>query len=145
MEIFGDIGVYLVLNYAMRFIGTPYIWGGNTRLDGFDCSGFVQEILWYGGVDPAGDQTAQALYNKLSKNEYRSILKPGSVLFFGQSRNSVSHIAIAVDHGTMIESGGGDRSCTTRARAHEKNAFVRLSPLNNRSDMVACLLPKYKI
>ena len=48
-------------NYAKSFIGKPYSWAGETPMGGFDCSGLVQTILRSVGLDPAGDQSAQAL------------------------------------------------------------------------------------
>ncbi|MBO6146843.1 MAG: SH3 domain-containing protein, partial [Lachnospiraceae bacterium] len=36
-----DVRVSLV-NYAMQFIGNPYVWGGTSLTKGCDCSGYVQ-------------------------------------------------------------------------------------------------------
>ncbi|MFI3172054.1 MAG: C40 family peptidase [Eubacteriales bacterium] len=33
-----------VVEYAMQFIGNPYVWGGTDLMNGADCSGFVQSI-----------------------------------------------------------------------------------------------------
>ena len=35
----------LAVKYAMAFIGTPYVWGGDDPMGGFDCSGFCIEVL----------------------------------------------------------------------------------------------------
>ncbi|NDD53888.1 peptidoglycan endopeptidase [bacterium] len=34
-----------LIQYAMRFVGVPYVYGGNNPLSGMDCSGFVCECL----------------------------------------------------------------------------------------------------
>ena len=39
-----------VINYACRFIGNPYVWGGTSLTDGADCSGFVQSVYAHFGV-----------------------------------------------------------------------------------------------
>ena len=54
------------INYAKLFIGKPYLWGGEGP-EGYDCSGFIQEVLSCIGLDPKGDQTAQGLYNYFSR------------------------------------------------------------------------------
>jgi cell wall-associated NlpC family hydrolase len=43
---------------AERFAGTPYVWGGKTRL-GLDCSGLVQVALQAAGIDCPRDSDMQ--------------------------------------------------------------------------------------
>ncbi|MCT8330840.1 C40 family peptidase [Albidovulum sediminis] len=44
---------------AELFLGTPYLWGGNSR-DGIDCSGLAQAALLAGGIACPGDSDMQA-------------------------------------------------------------------------------------
>ena len=34
-----------VVDYAMQFVGNPYVWGGTSLTNGADCSGFVQSVI----------------------------------------------------------------------------------------------------
>ena len=132
--------IELMLLYAQSMLGTPYIYGGNSPLRGLDCSGFVVECLRSVGIVDKKDYSAMMLYNELKEREgYRSVLKRGSVLFFGSSRNKISHVAIAIDSNIMIESGGGDRNTLKFFDAVNKNAMVRFRPI--RKDLVACIYP----
>lgn len=129
-----------MVEYALTFLGTPYLWGGNTP-QGWDCSGFICEVLRaYGHLD-RNDYSSQMIYDQLVKINTRSQLSLGSVLFFGNSRSSITHVAMAIDEkGTlMVESGGGDSKTTTLKAAREKNAFVRVRPINSRRDLVGCI------
>jgi len=129
----------IFLLYAMSFTGVPYLWGGNSVMDGVDCSGYVQECLAAIGEDPPGDQTAQSLYDYFeSKQRYskrRSL--EGRILFFGKDIDHITHVAIALNDHLMIESGGGDSTTETREDAIKRRAMVRVRPISNRRDLVA--------
>lgn len=127
-----------LVTYAEEFIGTPYIYGGNSPI-GWDCSGFVCEILRAFGQIGRKDYSAQALYNELSDRDLRSQLGSGALLFFGPNRQTIRHVAIAVNGEMMIESGGGDSSTLSLEKAWKQMAFVRKRPITWRSDLVAVL------
>lgn len=134
--------IEVAIDYAMRFAGAPYIWGGNNPLEGFDCSGFVQEILASMGLDPRGDQTAQGLFNYFQeKGCILDAPTAGALLFFGKDENRITHIAFCINDWQMIEAGGGGRRCRTFKDAAEHNAFVRIRRCDNRDDVIACLYP----
>ena len=39
-----------LINYALQFIGNPYVWGGTDPVHGADCSGFAQHVCSSGSV-----------------------------------------------------------------------------------------------
>ena len=128
----------LVSRYAFRFIGTPYKWGGETPMSGYDCSGFVQEILRSVGKDPKGDQTAQALYDIYEKNKSHNI--QGNLVFWPKNGRK-THVAILFDENHIIEAGGGGSRTIDLNSAIKDKAFVRLRPLDYRGDNYTILDP----
>lgn len=128
-----------VVAYALRFVGTPYQWGGESA-DGIDCSGLAQEALASVGADPKGDQTAQALHDAFKNRPCAP--QAGALAFYGVA-GRVTHVAICIDSWRVLEAGGGGRSTLTRAIAAAQGAFVRIRPLRARGDLVAVLMPPY--
>jgi cell wall-associated NlpC family hydrolase len=122
-----------LVDIALLYFGTPYVWGGNKPEEGMDCSGFVCEVLRSVGHIDEADRSAQMLYDELSKREgVRSQLGRNSILFFGKSRTEITHIAIGMSYKQLIESGGEGRVSTT-------HGYVRIRPVNYRNDLVAVL------
>ncbi len=82
------------IKVASLFLGTPYLWGGNSRL-GIDCSGLVQAAFLACGHPCPGDSDLQqdALGSKIP--ETAPILRGD--LFFWKG-----HVAMAVDEQTLI-------------------------------------------
>jgi cell wall-associated NlpC family hydrolase len=133
----------ILIHYAMSFVGLPYRWGGDDSIDGFDCSGYVQEILAAAGIDPRGDQTAQALYDLLAPNSTHGGMGPGYLAFFGESVTKITHVAFCVDSYRMLEAGGGGSRTVTKQDAASQNAYVRMRLIKSRRDLVATLKPSY--
>ena len=132
--------------YLKHFIGAPYIWSGDgtgKSFGGFDCSGLVLEGLWAMGLYSGSDTTAQGLYDSLTKTaswkegnvDHAS---DGDILFFGKSTSKITHVAVALGGGLMIEAGGGGSACKSAATS---TGFVRIRPI--RKDVVACVYIKH--
>lgn len=132
-----------IIAYALSLIGTPYKWGGSNPLEGFDCSGYVQEILKAGGIDPPGDQTAQALYDYFSRNGSVNKYGPGALAFFGDSVLKIKHVAFCIDEHKCIEATGGNPSTLTPDAAIQQGAYVRMRPIKHRKDLQAVIMPYY--
>ena len=135
-----------LIEYARRFIGVPYYFGGEHPSRGFDCSGFIQEVLQYAGIDPVGDQSAQALYDYFSANGFSNLPGTGALVFYGEDAAKISHVSLMTSQVTVIEAAGGTSEMIgpkALELAIEKRAFVKERPLARRKDIVAIILPSY--
>lgn len=111
--------------YATNLIGTPYVWGGNTPEQGLDCSGLLYYIQKKAGSE-VEDMTASG-YSTIGKKIDIGQKKPGDFLFFGRP---VTHCAIYVGNGYMIESRGGRKNT-----ADNPGMGVVKSLVSRRSDL----------
>jgi cell wall-associated NlpC family hydrolase len=82
---------------AERFIGTPYLWGGRTRL-GLDCSGLVQVSLEAAGIAAPRDTDMQEaeLGVAVPVTDYEEGLQRGDLVFWK------GHVSIMMDSVTMV-------------------------------------------
>lgn len=132
-----------IADYALKFVGRPYIWGGDGSGKcggGFDCSGLVLECLWAIGKLPKGDLTAQGIHDAImDKSGHvvpRMYIAANDLLFFGKDAKHITHVAIAIDNCLMVEAGGGGSKCTSPANS---TGMVRVRPIASRKNLVAAL------
>ncbi len=93
-----DVRVDLV-EYAKQFVGNPYVWGGTSLTKGADCSGFVLSVFKKYGITLSHSSRAQANEGtKISTSE----LKPGDLVFYGNSKGTINHVAIYIGGGQVI-------------------------------------------
>lgn len=85
-----------ILNFAKKFLGTPYRYAGSTP-SGFDCSGFVNYVFGHFGFSLSRSSYSMAEFGRTVK---LSELRPGDLMFFkGSNVNStqIGHVGIVYE------------------------------------------------
>lgn len=90
-----------VLQTADRYVGIPYVWGGNTPESGFDCSGFTKYVFAEQGISLPRTSREQARAGRGVAPDYGAI-EPGDILLFAEPNSAISHVAIYVGDGRII-------------------------------------------
>jgi hypothetical protein len=118
---------YEVLLLAERMLYTPYIWGGDDPMAGFDCSGMMIELLKSVGKLPSvGDWSAADLAMKFSPSEPRP-----ACLMFWQRGAKIGHVEMVWRTSprllTIGASGGGSKTLTLEDAIRD-NAYIKVRP-----------------
>jgi cell wall-associated NlpC family hydrolase len=142
-----------VLTTAVRFIGYPYVWGGESEFPespfgpqvhgGFDCSGFVWRVYkveQYTGAGTLPDmlqgRTTYAMSGEVPAAERITFanLQPADVIFFGakgprSKAAQVDHMGVYLGNGWFIHSSGYGVAITTLSGWYEKRFAWGRRPL----------------
>jgi cell wall-associated NlpC family hydrolase len=110
-----------MVNFALQFVGNPYVWGGTSLTNGADCSGFVQSIYAYFGYSlprVAEDQAGYGMQIPISSAQ------PGDLIFYAKN-GYVYHVSMYIGNGQVVQAAnsrvgiitsgiGGDAVWATR-------------------------------
>jgi len=90
-----------VLDKAKDFIGQPYVWGGKSPTQGFDCSGLA------GYLTTGQPESTTTLYGKSSTISQQDA-QPGDLVFYNMNSSDphMQHVAIYLGGGKILQSGG---------------------------------------
>ena len=87
-----------IINYALNFVGNPYVYGGNSLTNGTDCSGFTKLIYAKYGISlprTAFDQSYSGTRVGLAN------IMPGDLVFSGYD-GLVGHVAIYIGNNKLV-------------------------------------------
>ena len=88
-----------IANFALNFVGNPYVWGGTSLTRGADCSGFVMSVYANFGIGLNRTSRAQASNGyAVGMNE----LQPGDLVFYAANGRNISHVALYIGGGKVV-------------------------------------------
>ena len=92
-----DLGQQIA-DYAVQFVGNPYVYGGTSLTDGADCSGFTQSVFANFGIGLS--RTADAQSYGGTPVDMGSLL-PGDLLFYSDG-GYIGHVALYIGGGQIV-------------------------------------------
>lgn len=91
-----------ILDYAMDYLNTPYLWGGKSPY-GIDCSGITQVIYRFFGYNMPRDASEQVDLG--TEIDYED-LQAGDLAYFKSTSGKVTHVGICDGNGGVIHASG---------------------------------------
>ena len=92
-----------IVSTALRFLNSPYSWGGRTPF-GIDCSGFTQMVYKLNGYKLERDSHLQAKQG--SPLSFIEESEPGDLAFFDNDEGKIIHVGIIMDNNHIIHASG---------------------------------------
>lgn len=106
-----------IVNFALKYVGNPYVWGGTSLTHGADCSGFVQAVMRNYGISLPRTSREQA---KVGRAINSSQMRPGDLIFYANSGGTINHVAMYIGNGQIVH-------------AASRRSGIRISTWNYRS------------
>lgn len=103
-----------IANFAMQYVGNPYVYGGTSLTNGADCSGFVMTVYKNFGYSLPRTADDQSL---VGVEVSRENIQPGDLIFYDYGTGVVQHVAIYTGNGQMVH------AANTRLGIISGNAF----------------------
>ena len=106
-----------VANYALQFVGNPYVWGGTSLTNGADCSGFTMAVYANFGVSlphyTGSQQQCGTAVNSLSEAQ------PGDLILYS------GHVAIYLGNNQIVHASNPRYGITTGTATYRNIVAIR--------------------
>lgn len=86
-----------IVDFALQFVGNPYVYGGTSLTNGADCSGFVMSVFAEFGYELPRIAAAQCA---ASEKKDVSDIEAGDLVFYGDG--GIDHVALYIGDGKIV-------------------------------------------
>ena len=80
-----------IVDFALQFVGNPYVYGGTSLTNGADCSGFVMSVFAEFGYE---------LPRVASEKKSVADIEAGDLVFYGDG--GIDHVALYIGDGKIV-------------------------------------------
>lgn len=106
-----------VANYALQFVGNPYVYGGSSLTEGTDCSGFVMSVYANYGVSlphsSTSDRTQGYAVDSLENAQ------PGDLICYS------GHVALYIGNGQIVHASTKKTGIIVSTASYKKILAIR--------------------
>lgn len=110
-----------IVDYAVQFVGNPYVWGGTSLTSGADCSGFTQSVMANFGISiprTAASQSGSGTPVSLSD------IQPGDLLFY-EGSGGIGHVTIYMGNGQVVHASNESTGITISSYGYRTPVSAR--------------------
>ena len=106
-----------VANFALQFLGNPYVWGGSSLTNGTDCSGFTMAVYAHFGVSlPHYDASQRSCGSAVSS---LSEALPGDLICYN------GHVGIYIGGGQIVHASNPSSGIKVSNAAYRQIVAIR--------------------
>ena len=125
------VGIGISTRLAWRFVGLPYLWGGDDPVAGFDCSGLCIELLKSVGRLPRdGDWTAAGLKERFPETK---VAQEGCLAFWTWGGSRIAHVEYCISDKLTVGASGGGEGTVGLKEAVRQNAYTKVRPIRENA------------
>lgn len=89
-----------MVEFALQFLGNPYVWGGTSLTKGADCSGFTQQIYKHAGISISRCSFEQV--NDGKEIEFEDLKKGDLIFYWNKEAGRIGHVAMYIGNGKVV-------------------------------------------
>lgn len=99
-----------IVNFALQYVGHPYVHGGNSLENGTDCSGFTSLVMAQFGYGLSRTPSGQLSSNGRSVS--LDAIQPGDIVCYGKSK--CTHVGIYIGNGQIVHAANPRKGIVTQ-------------------------------